>query len=69
MYFDYGAAMYPEGLVDAQVVYFNQKDIFKEVFTGFRDEADLTMFEEINRAIQQLEEEKNQPPHNPWEEK
>lgn len=36
-YFDYGAVMYPEGLIGSHIVYFQDKDIEKVIFEGFED--------------------------------
>lgn len=68
VYFDYGAVLYPEGMLDDKIIYFNQEDILEIVFEGYSNDDDKLVVKELDRLIKQLEEEKNQPPHNPWEE-
>lgn len=51
-YFDYGACMYPEGLMGDQVMYFQHSNINKVVFKGFSDEDDKMMVDNINLAYQ-----------------
>lgn len=49
-FFDYGACMYPEGLMGDQVMYFQHEDIRKVVFEGFSDEDNELMVEQIQKA-------------------
>lgn len=44
--FDYSGCIYPVGLVQDQVLYFNKENIDKILFEGFADE-DETRFQEI----------------------
>ncbi|WP_057821314.1 DUF4176 domain-containing protein [Schleiferilactobacillus perolens] len=50
-YYDYGAILYPEGLVEDQLVYFNQEDISRLIFKGFSDDDDTIMVEQLNEAL------------------
>lgn len=47
-YFDYGGVLYPEGLLGDEIVYFNHKDLKKIIHTGFSDDDDINMVENIN---------------------
>ncbi len=38
--FDYGAVLYPEGLVGDKLIFFNHEDIYKVVFEGYSDSDD-----------------------------
>lgn len=49
-YFDYGACMYPEGLMGDQVMYFQHSNINKVIFKGFSDDDDQMMVDNINLA-------------------
>lgn len=40
---DYGAVMYPEGLIDENMIFFNHKDIYKVVFEGYSDSDEEIM--------------------------
>ncbi|MCL2425841.1 MAG: DUF4176 domain-containing protein [Oscillospiraceae bacterium] len=46
--FDYAGCLYPEGLLGDQIMYFNHADIAKLVFTGFSDEDNELMINNIN---------------------
>jgi len=59
--FDYGGCLYPEGLISDQLLYFNHEDINKTVFTGFSDEDNELMVENINGWIKTSEFEKGNP--------
>lgn len=56
-YFEYGAVLYPEGLVDGQLVYFNSEDVYKVIAVGYTDADDELLFEEINEALEKVENE------------
>ncbi|GAB2024482.1 DUF4176 domain-containing protein [Lactovum odontotermitis] len=49
-YFDYGAILYPEGLIDDNLAYFNQEDILKVVFEAYTDDDDVLMVEQLVQA-------------------
>lgn len=49
--FDYGACLYPEGLVGDSLIYFNDEDIFKVVQEGYSDEDNDLMLENIAAVI------------------
>lgn len=50
-YFDYAGVLYPEGLVNEQLVYFNHKDIYKVVQEGYSDEDEAMMKDTVNEWI------------------
>lgn len=54
-FFDYGACMYPEGMVGDQLMYFQHSNISKVVFKGFSDEDDEMMIQNIQEAMENLE--------------
>lgn len=54
-FFDYGACLYPEGLVGDNIMFFNHADIVKEVFVGFADEENELMVQNINDWIKNSE--------------
>lgn len=51
VYFDYGACMYPEGLMGDQILYFNEDDIFQVVHHEYVNEDEELMVKNINSAI------------------
>jgi Uncharacterized protein conserved in bacteria len=53
-YFDYGACMYPEGLLGDQVIYFNHDVIIKTVFTGYSDDDEALMIESLERTLEHV---------------
>lgn len=53
--FDYGACLYPEGLVGDSLIYFNDEDIFKVVQEGYSDEDNDLMLENIAAVIDQTD--------------
>jgi len=59
--FDYGGCLYPEGLLGDQILYFNHEDVNKVVFTGFSDEDNELMVENINGWIKNSGFEKGNP--------
>ncbi|GAB2025985.1 DUF4176 domain-containing protein [Lactovum odontotermitis] len=61
-YFDYGAVLYPEGMVDDNLVYFNKEDIFKVIFEAYTDEDNTLMTEKL---VQMKEEFLASPPPAP----
>ena len=48
LFFDYGGSFYPQGIIGDQIMYFNHEDIKKVIFTGYTDEDDEMMVENIN---------------------
>jgi len=52
-YYDYGAFLYPQGLIEDSLVYFNQDQIAKIEFQGFSDEDDELFISYIEQAIEQ----------------
>ncbi|MSD83005.1 DUF4176 domain-containing protein [Lactobacillus curvatus] len=61
-YFDYGAILYPEGLVEDQLVYFNHDQILKVVFEGYQDEDNQLIVDEINKVLQTLDDDGSPDP-------
>ena len=57
VYFDYGAFIYPHGLVDGNMAYFQRDTIEEVLFVGYIDEDEkqivqqLIQFEEANKDI------------------
>ncbi|MEG1487788.1 DUF4176 domain-containing protein [Lactococcus sp.] len=49
-YFDYGAILYPEGMIDENLAYFNQEDILKVVSKAYSDDDDELMVEQLLQA-------------------
>ena len=45
--FDYGACLYPEGMVGDSLIYFNHEDVFKVVQEGYSDDDNELMLEHI----------------------
>lgn len=50
-YFDYGACLYPEGMIGDKVIYFQHSDVNKIVHEGYSDDDDIVMVENINTAF------------------
>ncbi len=53
--FDYGACLYPEGMVGDRLIYFNHEDIFKVVQEGYTDDDNEIMLENIETMLQQTD--------------
>ncbi|KQR53961.1 hypothetical protein ASF88_03730 [Leifsonia sp. Leaf336] len=49
-FFDYGAFLYPEGMIDSNIAYFNQSDIHRVVFEGYADDDNELALEILNNA-------------------
>ena len=49
--FDYGACLYPEGMVGDSLIYFNDEDIFKVVQEGYSDDDNELMLEHIASVV------------------
>ena len=60
-YFDYGACMYPEGLLGDQVIYFNHNAIQKIVSEGYRDEDNELLLETLKDNLEALDMIKGDP--------
>lgn len=50
-YFDYGAVMYPQGLLGARMAYFNQEDIRSITFIGCNDEDNQAIVKVMNENL------------------
>lgn len=53
-YFDYGGCLYPEGLTGDRILYFNHSEIIRSVYTGFSDDDEKLMVENINDWLSTL---------------
>ena len=53
-FFDYGAFLYPEGMIDSNVAYFNHGDIHKVVFEGYADGDNELALDILNEAYIQF---------------
>lgn len=51
VYFDYGGSIYPQGIIDDKILYFNHADIVKVIFEGYHDEDDKMMVYNINESF------------------
>ncbi|MBR6896136.1 MAG: DUF4176 domain-containing protein [Lactococcus sp.] len=51
-FFTYGAILYPEGMIDENIAYFNDKDIIKVIHEGFVDEDDALLVSQLEQAYQ-----------------
>lgn len=49
-FFDYGAFMYPEGMIDSNTAYFQHDDILKVVHEGYTDDDNALVLEILNDA-------------------
>lgn len=49
-FFDYGAFLYPEGMIDTNIAYFNHEDILKVVHEGYSDDDNDLVLEILNDA-------------------
>ena len=61
--FDYGAVLYPDGLINDKIIYFNHEDMHSIVYKGFEDDDEVLMKENINNWIK----ENNYVRGNPYE--
>jgi hypothetical protein len=59
--FDYAGCLYPEGIMDEQLMYFNHEDIAKVYFEAFSDEDNEIMLENIKNWAKNNELEKGDP--------
>lgn len=53
-FFDYGACMYPEGMIGDQIIYFQHSNIKKVIFHGFSDDDDKLLVENIQENFEKL---------------
>ncbi|MCM1496393.1 MAG: DUF4176 domain-containing protein [Bacteroides sp.] len=60
-FFDYAGALYPEGLVNSQMIYFNHKDISRIIFEGYSDEDEVMMKENLNDWIEKTNIKRGNP--------
>lgn len=55
-FFGYGAFMYPEGMIDTNIAYFNHDDILKVVHEGYTDADNDLVLEILSDAQLQFEQ-------------
>lgn len=60
-YYDYGACLYPEGIMGDTIAYFNHEGIQKVVFEGFRDDDEVLMLDNLATSLKHVEMEKGDP--------
>lgn len=53
-YHDYGVCAYPEGIIGDSLIYINHEDIQEIVFSGYRDEDEVLMQDNIRMAVRQM---------------
>lgn len=53
-FFDYGACLYPNGIIGDQLIYFQHANIRKVVFEGYSDEENKMMVEDIQRTFEKM---------------
>ena len=51
-FFDYGGCLYPEGVMGDQMLYFQHQDIKETIFTGYADDDNRIMVENIQEAME-----------------
>jgi hypothetical protein len=56
VFYDYGAFLYPEGMIDANVAYFDHTDILKVVHEGYADDDNELALEILNDAYARFRE-------------
>lgn len=49
-FFDHGAFLYPEGMIDSNIAYFNQSDIHRVLFEGYADDDNEFALEILSDA-------------------
>lgn len=61
MYFDYGGALYPEGILGDQIMYFNHDGIEEIVFKGYENDEDKEMVKKLQEWMEHSDAEKGSP--------
>lgn len=61
-FFDYGAIMYPEGMIGSTAAYFNQDDIFRIIHKGYSDEDEELVQEILNDAYTHFQSQQDRRP-------
>lgn len=49
-YYDYGACLYPEGMTDGKLVYFNYEAVDEIISRGYTDESENKIVEAMEKA-------------------
>ena len=55
-FFDYGAFLYPEGMIDTNIAYFNHDDVLKVVHEGYSDQDNELVLEILNDAYVEFQQ-------------
>lgn len=54
--FDYGACVFPEGVIDSNIAYFNHENIETVLFEGYKNELEKYMLSKLHRALRKRQE-------------
>ena len=66
-YFDYGACLYPEGLMGEAIVYCNHDKIEEVFHRGYEDEDDVAVLQQIREVLAVTDMQKGDPsPLGAW---
>ena len=57
-FFDYGACLYPEGIMGDQAMYFNNENIEEIVWRGFENDEEMRTQKILKEAVKMLDLEK-----------
>src|SRR4051812_30413407 len=55
-FFEYGAFLYPEGMIDTNIAYFNHDDVLKVVHEGYSDQDNELVLEILNDAYVEFQQ-------------
>lgn len=61
LFFDYGGAVYPEGVVGDQILYFNHCDIEEVIFKGYENEENTEILKNLNHWMANSDAKKGNP--------
>ena len=63
--YDYSACLYPEGIVKSdEILLFNHEQISKIFYIGLRDNEEIEFKQNLKKALEQYNEEKNNSNNN-----
>lgn len=66
-YYDYGACLYPEGLLEDRLAYFNHEGVQKVVFRGFENDENELILETLRENLASVSIERGaNPPVAPF---
>lgn len=55
-YFDYGACLYPEGIISDSILYFQKEDVEEVIYRGYEDEDEVRMGRNLIEGVKRLKE-------------